>query len=219
MFDDRPQTVLVTESPALAGAFVDAATSVPRPKVGASAALRDLVALAYTDELTGLPNRRYLVDRLGQAVTDAHSRKQPLSVLALDIDRFKQINDRYGHRAGDRVLAEFAKVLRTSSRSTDLMGRWGGEEFLYILPSPLASAEAHAERVREAVAAFPFGAPDLDLRLTVSIGVTELLPSEAVTDLVDRADWLLYQAKDEGRDRAVSGIGLSLYRWAAGART
>jgi GGDEF domain-containing protein len=86
----------------------------------------------------------------------------------------------------------------------------------YILPGPLASAEAQAERLRQAVASFPFGAPELDLRLTVSIGIAEWHPpDETATDLVARADWLLYQAKDEGRNRAVSGPGLSLYRWVA----
>lgn len=165
----------------------------------------DLMTLAYTDELTGLPNRRFLLDRLQSAIKAAHSRIEPLCVLLLDIDRFKQINDRYGHRAGDRVLVEFAKVLKASSRSTDVIGRWGGEEFLYILPGTLAAAEAQAERVRAAVAAFPFGAPELELRLTVSIGATELLSTDNAGDLVDRADRLLYQAKGAGRDRTISG--------------
>lgn len=164
-----------------------------------------LLTLAYTDELTGLPNRRFLIERLAAAIKTAHGRIESLSVLLLDIDRFKQINDRFGHRAGDRVLSEFAKVLKASSRSTDIIGRWGGEEFLYILPGPLSAAEAQAERVRTAVAAFPFGAPEFDLNLTVSIGVTELLATDVATELVDRADRLMYQAKGQGRDRTIAG--------------
>jgi diguanylate cyclase (GGDEF)-like protein len=164
-----------------------------------------LMALAYTDELTGLPNRRYLADKLNSAIKNAHFRIEPLSILLLDIDKFKQINDRFGHHAGDRVLIEFAKVLRAGSRSSDVIGRWGGEEFLYILPGGLASAEVQAERVRAAVAAFPFGAPEFDLRLTVSIGATELQVIDSAGDLVERADRLLYQAKGQGRDRTIAG--------------
>ncbi len=172
---------------------------------GRNADRSGLLALAYTDELTGLPNRRFLVERLAAAIKTAHARIESLSVLLLDIDRFKQINDRFGHLVGDRALTEFAKVLKASSRSTDVIGRWGGEEFLYILPGPLSAAEAQAERVRTAVAAFPFGAPEVDMQLTVSIGVTELLTTDVATELVDRADRLLYQAKGEGRDRTIAG--------------
>ena len=164
-----------------------------------------LLAMAYTDELTGLPNRRYLADKLSSAIKNAHHRLEPLSILLLDIDKFKQINDRFGHRVGDRVLVEFAKVLRAGSRSSDVIGRWGGEEFVYILPGSLASAEAQAERVRAAVAAFPFGAPEFDLRLTVSIGATELQVTDNAGDLIERADRLLYQAKGQGRDRTIAG--------------
>ncbi|MBI6545600.1 MAG: diguanylate cyclase [Cyanobacteria bacterium NC_groundwater_1444_Ag_S-0.65um_54_12] len=165
---------------------------------------RELLALAYTDELTGLPNRRYLLERLHSAIGIAHMRQEPLSVLLLDIDYFKAINDRFGHRAGDRALIEFAKVLLATSRATDTIGRWGGEEFLYILPGSLETAEVQAERVRVAVAAFPFGAPDLPWRLTVSIGVTELLVTDHSSDLIDRADRLLYHAKKQGRDRTIA---------------
>lgn len=165
----------------------------------------DLLALANTDELTGLPNRRYLSARLPDAVQASRAQLSPLSILLLDIDRFKAINDAYGHSAGDRVLVEFAKVLRASSRATDVIGRWGGEEFLYILPGPLSSAEAQAERVRTAVASFPFGAPEFHLRLSVSIGATQLAESDNVLELIDRADRLLYQAKDAGRDGTVAG--------------
>lgn len=165
---------------------------------------RDLMSLAYTDELTGLANRRFLKNRLRAAMHAARTRKEPVSVLMLDIDCFKGINDRHGHQAGDRALVEFAKVLRTTSRSTDTIGRWGGEEFLYIVPGGLVAAEAQAERIRAAVAAFPFGAPELDLRLTVSIGATEFGLGDHPHDLVDRADRLLYAAKRRGRDCTVA---------------
>ncbi len=165
---------------------------------------RDLMALAYTDDLTGLANRRHLKNRLRAAVHGARMRKEPLSVLMMDIDRFKDINDTFGHEVGDRALVEVAKVLRATSRATDAIGRWGGEEFLYVTSGELPAAEAQAERIRQAVAAFPFGSPDLDLRVTVSIGATEFAPGDRPQDLIDRADRLMYQAKRQGRDCTVA---------------
>lgn len=196
--------MLVIQAPAGAGAFVDAAAEPRRGAMSPATDLHALLALAYTDDLTNLPNRRFLQSRLHDAVGRSLALAEALSILVLDIDRFKRINDRFGHSAGDQVLIEFAKVLRATSRASDVMGRWGGEEFLYILPGTLANAKTQAERLREAVAAFPFGAPRLDLRLTVSIGVTEYRPGESAGDLIDRADRLLYRAKGEGRDRAIA---------------
>ncbi len=165
---------------------------------------RDLLTLAYSDDLTGLANRRHLKNRLRAAVHAARMRKEPVCVLMMDLDRFKAINDTFGHPAGDRALVELAKVLRASSRATDTIGRWGGDEFLYITSGQLPAAETQAERIRQAVAAFPFGSPDLDLRLTVSIGATEVAPGDRPQDLVGRADRLLYEAKRQGRDCIVA---------------
>ncbi|MBU6427872.1 MAG: GGDEF domain-containing protein, partial [Cyanobacteria bacterium REEB65] len=166
----------------------------------------ELLSLAYTDELTGLPNRRCLKGRLKAAIHTARTRCEAMSLLILDIDRFKTLNDRFGHHVGDRALVEVAKVLKATSRSADTIGRWGGEEFVSLISGDLSAAEIQAERIRSAVADFPFGAPDLNMRITVSIGATQLDRYDRPQDLLERADHLLYQAKRYGRDRTVAGL-------------
>jgi two-component system cell cycle response regulator len=166
--------------------------------------VRASMEMAITDALTGLYNRRYLETHLAQVIAHAVNRGRLVSVLTLDVDFFKSVNDTYGHDAGDRVLQEMAGRLRASVRGTDLACRTGGEEFVVVLSgTDLHTAERVGERVRKLVAAKPFlVAPGCHLSVTVSLGVASLLSVEdAPGDLLKRADQALYRAKREGRNR------------------
>ncbi len=156
--------------------------------------------LAHTDPLTGVANRRRLDDTLKTRVAEAERYGRPVSVLLIDLDDFKAINDVSGHVSGDAVLRELADVLRPVLRTSDLLGRWGGEEFLVIAPETAASeAERLAERCCRHIAAQDF--PAVDRRVTASIGVAEWRPGETVRDLLRRADSALYAAKRAGRNQ------------------
>lgn len=166
--------------------------------------VRASMEMAITDSLTGLYNRRYLERHLAQLIAHAANRGKRLSVLTLDVDFFKSVNDTYGHDAGDRVLQEMAGRLRASIRSSDLACRTGGEEFVVVLSgADLQTAERVGERVRKMVAAKPFlAAPGCHLSITVSLGVSNLASmDDAPADLLKRADQALYRAKREGRNR------------------
>lgn len=159
---------------------------------------RMLETQATTDPLTGLANRRRLDDELERAFARARRYAHPLSLVLIDLDRFKDVNDRFGHDVGDRVLAETARRLRGVVRDADLPGRWGGEEFLVVAPdTSCAAARALAERGRRAVGGAPMASGDV----TASVGVATLGPDEDLRELQRRADLALYTAKREGRDR------------------
>lgn len=161
--------------------------------------------LAYHDHLTGLPNRRFLDGALTEALVSARAHARPVSILLFDVDRFKGINDRWGHAVGDRVLQEIGAVLRRTSRRQDVIGRYGGEEFLYILPGqPLDVAVRQAERVRSELASHPFTAPDEAVALTVSVGAAQAMAEDTPVSMLARADQLLYEAKRTGRNRIVA---------------
>jgi two-component system cell cycle response regulator len=166
--------------------------------------VRASMEMAITDALTGLYNRRYLETHLAEVITHAVNRGRLVSVLTLDVDFFKSVNDTYGHDAGDRVLQEMAGRLRAIIRNSDLACRTGGEEFVVVLPgTDLHSAERVGERVRKMVAAKPFlAAPGCHLTVTISLGVASLLNVEDTPEeLLKRADRALYRAKREGRNR------------------
>lgn len=169
-----------------------------------------LARLSTTDAVTGLHNRRYVAEFLSLEVLRAVRYRTPLSVMLLDIDHFKQVNDARGHRIGDAVLQVVADTLRGGLRATDLAGRYGGEEFLVVLPQTgLAGAGMLAERVRGAIeaTAIEVGTP-APLSVTVSIGVAELgHAARSAEELVEHADSALYAAKDAGRNRvAAAGV-------------
>ncbi|MDJ1157201.1 PleD family two-component system response regulator [Chelatococcus sp. SYSU_G07232] len=174
--------------------------------------LRDSVeasmALAITDPLTGLHNRRYLDAHLASLFADAARRARPLSLLVLDLDRFKRINDTYGHDAGDEVLREFATRVRLHTRGIDVVARFGGEELVVVVPdASLDGARAIAERIRERIESQPFAVHSgtRTVPVTVSIGVASLQGADAgPVDLLKRADLALYRAKEEGRNRVVA---------------
>ena len=161
--------------------------------------------MAVTDQLTGLYNRRYMNNQLQQYMHRAVMGGKPLSVMMLDIDHFKKINDTHGHQAGDEVLQELADRLRHNIRPMDVACRPGGEEFLVILPeTPGELAYAAAERVRRSIAAGKFNvlSDTREIEVTVSAGVSSLLgPNDTMADLLARADSALYAAKSAGRNR------------------
>jgi two-component system cell cycle response regulator len=165
------------------------------------------IALAITDGLTGLHNRRYMETHLETLVEQAAVRGKPLAVLVVDIDYFKTINDGYGHDAGDDVLREFANRLRKAIRNIDLACRYGGEEFVIVMPeTDMAVAAMVAERLRRRIAGEPFvvqqGARNLDV--TISIGIATLgEATDNAVAILKRADQALYRAKRDGRNRVV----------------
>ncbi len=172
------------------------------------ASVAQTIEMAVTDGLTGLHNRRYLDSHIRTLFDRAVSRKRPLSVMMTDIDRFKSVNDTYGHDAGDQVLREFARRLRKNVRGIDLACRYGGEEFIVVMPDTDPQiAEMVAERVRLHIAGTPFslGEAKASLDITVSVGVSTLLRgSDTPEDLIKRADVALYEAKTGGRNRVVA---------------
>ncbi len=165
------------------------------------------LSAAVVDSLTKLYNRRYLDAHLGNMVDEALAKKTPLSIIVIDIDHFKQVNDKpgWGHHIGDEVLVQVAERIKSSVRGTDLCTRPGGEEFVAVLPkTELAVAEKVAERVRAYMSERPFtiSAEPFMVECTVSIGVSELrLGGDMALDLLKRADEALYEAKQGGRNR------------------
>jgi len=164
------------------------------------------IEMAITDALTGLYNRRYMESHLSALVEQAASRGKPLTALVLDIDYFKSINDTHGHDAGDDVLREFAVRIRKSIRGIDLACRFGGEEFVVVMPeTDLAVATMVAERLRRRIASEPFpiqqGARSIEV--TISIGIAALGSADNAATVLKRADQALYRAKRDGRNRVV----------------
>lgn len=167
-------------------------------------ALLRIEQIAWKDELTQLPNRRNIMEKLEEEIHRAGRYHKGLSVFLLDIDYFKQVNDCHGHQAGDFVLRKCAEVLSGALRESDSIGRYGGEEFLGILPeTSLEGAMAQANRFREQIENARFAvAPNVTLKITVSIGVTPYRTGcETLTALLSCADDALYQAKQSGRNR------------------
>ena len=164
---------------------------------------------ARVDALTGLPNRKAFFENGRALVALAHRHGRPLSLVMVDLDHFKSINDRFGHSAGDAALAAFAETLRSTERASDICGRIGGEEFALLLPETASAAAALlAERLREAIRTIRIPGVDAAATFSGSFGIAELLPGDTTLDaLIDRADRALYRAKAEGRDRTVTDAG------------
>jgi len=162
---------------------------------------RKLRALAQTDSLTGLANRANLNERIQAEAERFRRYARPFSVILFDLDYFKQVNDEFGHLIGDRVLRTFAEIARVTARTQDMVGRWGGEEFLILCPeTDLEQAQVLAERICQEVRGTDFS---LGRQLTVSAGVATLVVGENPDGLLNRADEALYRAKHDGRDRVV----------------
>jgi diguanylate cyclase (GGDEF)-like protein len=165
----------------------------------------DLRAQAGTDPLTGVPNRRSFEAAARREVERARRYAKPFSVVALDIDFFKKVNDTHGHDIGDIVLKEMTKVCLSQFRLTDVLARLGGEEFAALLPeTDILAAEKLAERLRVAVASKPIATPKGPLEITVSLGVAQYAPNEnSIESALKRADEALYEAKHSGRNKVV----------------
>ena len=161
--------------------------------------------LNIRDQLTGAFNRRYLESRLADECKRHTRHGRSLSVIMLDIDFFKKVNDSHGHEAGDRVLAAVAARLCDSMRKTDCLVRYGGEEFCCILPeTPLENASLLADRFRQAVEQLTIPTGGKELKVTISLGVAQLGAEDTPLTLLKRADEGLYQAKQTGRNRVVA---------------
>jgi two-component system cell cycle response regulator len=168
---------------------------------------RDMFERTVRDTLTGLYHRAYFLSQIGVLAERYASSGIGLAILMLDIDYFKQINDRHGHLAGDDVLREVATVIRESTRAEDLVARYGGEEFVIALPVSLATlAVQRAERIRLALAARKIAATTAEIRLTASVGLAFSPPGWSRNEraLILAADQALYQAKAQGRNRVVA---------------
>jgi diguanylate cyclase (GGDEF)-like protein len=166
---------------------------------------RRMRVMAMTDELTRLPNRRHILAGAEEELERARTAGAPFSLLALDIDHFKQINDMLGHAAGDSVLQRVAHACRVALRPGDRIGRTGGEEFIVLLPATgQAAALLVAERLRAAVESLDCSDIDPKLHVTISIGVAEWQSPETLAGLTARADAVLYRAKEDGRNRVAA---------------
>lgn len=175
-----------------------------------------LYRIAITDELTGIANRRALVEELEKRITEAVRYKKELSLLMFDIDGFKDINDSYGHLIGDAILQRLTRVCQNWLRTTDIIGRYGGEEFLAICPNTsLEGAKTLAERIRLAIEQSDFTYKNTKISVTVSIGVTELTNHiydllsnrnevEILHDMIDAADSAMYIAKRKGKNSVIA---------------
>jgi two-component system cell cycle response regulator len=185
-------------------ARVQAAARVKRLQDELRQRNQELDLLSRTDALTGLRNRRHVEEYLARLVSLARRHAEPIGVLVVDIDHFKSVNDGHGHDAGDAVLREVAGRMVASVRLEDMVGRWGGEEFLVVLPNTSAQGAAElAERLRQVVGGEPCRLPGGDtLPVTVSLGCAASVIDDAAA-LVKAADAALYEAKQSGRNRVV----------------
>jgi len=174
-------------------------------RVEAERVAQDMTRLAITDTLTRLMNRRGITVSLIDAMAQAERYDHPLSIAMADIDHFKSVNDSHGHEAGDKVLVDVAALLSEALRMPDKVGRYGGEEFLVVLPhTTLAAAKKIAERMRAAVEGWTFEHGDSKNRVTISIGLTQYRKGEDLEQLLSRVDQALYQAKSAGRNKVIT---------------
>ena len=194
--------ILLTATSVLAMRMGELRMRLAARKAELQQAVATIRELAQVDELTHLSNRRHVFELLKAEQARCARASAPLSVVLIDLDHFKAINDRHGHAVGDAALREFAQVLREGLRETDGAGRWGGEEFLLVLPRmPANAAAALVDRLHGAVADRVLDPTVPELRVRFSAGVSECRGGEVVQDAIARADNALYQAKGAGRGR------------------
>jgi diguanylate cyclase (GGDEF)-like protein len=157
---------------------------------------------AKTDPLTGVFNRLGIEEAISLGLQECRKYKKPLSLMMIDIDHFKQINDQYGHDIGDMVLSNFTRFVRQHIRAQDLLARWGGEEFVLVCrDTDIENAHALANKLRSLIASQSL---HLDIRITASFGVATLKPQDNIEQLFKAADIALYEAKTAGRNRVIT---------------
>ncbi len=189
----------------LTGEMSKLRSSLKAQKQDLQAALAQIRTLATIDELTCLANRRYMNEVLATEERRGRGRDQPMCIALLDIDFFKNVNDRFGHDGGDTVLRTFAAAARAELRVGDLLARWGGEEFLLMLPNTsVEQALPVLGRMADRIRTVPLPGVDMERDLTFSAGLVERIGEEPFSDTITRADKAMYQAKGSGRDRVVT---------------
>jgi len=177
----------------------------------------ELFRMATTDQLTGALSRRRLFDLGNYEIAKTTRSHDPLTILLLDLDHFKHINDSYGHSAGDDVLRHFARIASAMIRKTDIFARYGGEEFVILLPNTAAEAgQEIAERLLATLAATPLSIPPITVTVTASVGLAQVQAGdEELEQILLRADTALYEAKRNGRNRVVMAESTALIMQAA----
>ncbi len=174
-----------------------------RPLLRAFRWTEEQASEARIDSLTGLANRRALEEILAAEISRTQRFAHQLAVVLLDLDRFKEINDSFGHAAGDVMLRAVSRLLTSLARQGDTVARWGGEEFVVVLPeTDLAGAQRFAERLRRTIEAHAVG----EMKTSASCGVATMRPEDSVAELIGAADHALYQAKSKGRNRTESAV-------------
>ena len=169
-----------------------------------SAAIKKLIQDSETDSLTGLFNRRTFLKKIEDEAMRFKRSQKPFSLLFADIDFFKKINDTYGHAAGDDVLVSIGNLLNMEKREVDQVGRWGGEEFLLLLPETnIEGAVQHGNKIRELISSKPVICEGQEINLTMSFGVSEYSGDNTIEKTIDQADQRLYLAKKSGRNKVV----------------
>jgi len=168
-------------------------------------ATKKLEELARTDPLTGLLNRRGLMEMMEYEIKRAKRSGKRFSIIMGDIDHFKEINDLFGHDTGDIILENLADIMKKSLRSQDIISRWGGEEFLILLPeTPLAGAQCVAEKLRQKIMEHVHQIRDMEFNVTITFGVSEVKSDFDTEICIKRADNALYQGKENGRNRVMA---------------
>ena len=159
---------------------------------------------ANTDQLTQLPNRRAIDSRLSEAVSRSNRQGTDLYMALIDLDYFKRVNDKYGHSFGDTILVDAAQYLKSTIRETDFVGRWGGEEFLVLLPKTnIEQGIPVAETIRETIANKPIIYDDVEHHVTLTLGVASYSTNSSFEDTIQRADKALYKGKELGRNQVI----------------
>ena len=166
---------------------------------------RDMMLAARSDYLTGLPNRRYVHETITYETYRASRKKSTFSVILCDLDHFKGVNDKYGHSCGDYVLKEISRFIRNNLRNQDTVARWGGEEFLILLPeTPVAGALIIGKQLRHKIESLELEYAGNKFSITISMGVIEAKPPYDIEEILNKADENLYVAKQQGRNRIVA---------------
>lgn len=163
-----------------------------------------LLLSSNIDPLTGLYNRRYMMDRISDEVNRYRRNKTPFCIMVADIDYFKEINDRFGHDCGDEVLQTISNLINAEIRNIDTLSRWGGEEFLILLPeTQLYSARSVAERIRQSILKNIFSYENATFHLTMTFGLATYENDQTIKETIKKADNALYQGKLAGRNRII----------------